>query len=159
MATPAHFNRLSISVRDFEQAVEFAERAAATPRDDLAHRALLLSAIISYYRPFSPNERIPTTKATASLNIADFGSLTSDEVKLHERLKTLRNKVLAHSEYDMNPTSLDEHSGVVSSRPYDLLAESIDPQSLVALVKKLANTCHHWRADHIFHPAGGKSAA
>lgn len=159
MATSAQFNCLSISVRDFEAAAAFAERAALTSRAELEHQALLLSAIISYYRPFSPNERNKSVKAASSLNISDFNALTADDLALHEACKALRNKALAHSEYEMNPTALDEKSGIVSSRPFDLLAQAPEPIHLAALARKLANTCDHWRADHIHHPAGGKSVA
>lgn len=159
MATPENFNRLSISVRDFEQAIAFAECAATTSRTDLSWQALLLSAIICYYRPFSPNERGPNAKDTSSLNIADFTMLTAEEAALHEQCKKLRNKVLAHSEYELNPTALDERSGVISSRPFDLLAHGPDPSQLASLATKLVAACHHWRADHIHHPNGGRSVA
>lgn len=159
MVTPEGFNRLSISVRDFEQAIAFAERAAGTAKDDLAYQAFLLAAVVSYYRPFSPNERSQTAKATSSLSIDEFRSLDADELALHEKCKILRNKALAHSEYDMNPTSLDRVSGVISSRPFDLLARGPDPHKLATLATKLANACHHWRADHVLHPSGGMSAA
>jgi hypothetical protein len=159
MTTPEQFNRLSISVRDFEQAVAYAEQAAKVSRNTLEYQALLFSAIVSYYRPFSPNERKATALASSQLNIADFGALTTADLALHERCKVLRNKALAHSEYELNPTALDETSGVISSRPFDLFAHAPDHMDLIALARKLATTCHHWRADHIYHPSGGKSAA
>ena len=158
MTTREQFNRLSISIRDFEQAVAYAERAATTSRGALEYQALLFSAIVSYYRPFSPNERKSTAAASSLLSVTDFSTLMSEELALHDKCKVLRNKALAHSEYEVNPTELDVSSGVITSRPFDLLAHAPDPVELAALARRLAQSCHHWRADHIHHPGGGRIA-
>jgi hypothetical protein len=159
MTTTERFNRLSISVRDFESAAEFAERAAATSPATLEHQALLFAAIVCYYRPFSPNERSQSAKANSSLKISDFRTLNMAELEIHEICKRLRNKALAHSEYEMNPTALDESSGVISSRPFNLLTHAPQPAALAALANKVARLCHHMRADHIHHPGGSSSVA
>lgn len=159
MTSPAHFNRLSISVRDFEQAAEYAERAVITKPDTIEHQALLFAAIVIYYRPFSPNERKPSAASASSLKIEEFKALTSKELELHETCKTLRNKALAHAEYEMNPTKLEDSSGVISSRPFDLLSRAPAAHEIARLARKLAEQCHHKRADHIHHPSGGETAA
>lgn len=158
MATLEEFNRLSISIGDLEQAVAYAERASTTPRSDISHQALLLSAIICYFRPFSQNERSAAARATTALRITDFTTLSGPEQELHNQCKRLRNKALAHSEWEMNPTALDEGSGMITSRPFDLLANAPDPAKLASLARKMADICHHRRADHIHHPGGGASA-
>jgi hypothetical protein len=159
MTTTEQFNRLSISVRDFEAAAAFAERAAATSPATLEHQALLFAAIVCYYRPFSPNERSQSAKADSSLRIGDFRTLNKAELEIHEVCKRLRNKALAHSEYEMNPTTLNESSGIISSRPFNLLAHAPEPTALGALASKVALLCHHMRADYIHHPGGGSSVA
>ncbi|MBV5271191.1 MAG: hypothetical protein JZU55_16415, partial [Afipia sp.] len=73
----------------------------------LAHEALVFTAIVSYYRPFSPNEKNKNAQATSQLKLDDFSPLSHEELGLHEKCKELRNQALAHSEYKHNPTRLD----------------------------------------------------
>lgn len=149
MTDEATFNRLSISIRDFEKAIAFAEEAQCTPLANLAHEALMFSAIICYYRPFSPNERVANVKAKSQLKLEEFRGLTDDEIALHEKCKDLRNQALAHSEYKHNPTRLDESVDVIASRPFSLLSQSPDMRALSDLARKLADQCHHRRADYV----------
>jgi hypothetical protein len=141
------FNRLTIAIIDFKKSIDYAEEAAQYSPSDLAHEALLFSAIVCYYRPFSPNEKKKDSAAASQLKLEDFSPLTTAESELHERCKELRNKALAHSEYEFNPTRL-RPSGVIASRPFSLLSHAPEIPALVALARKLINECHNKRANH-----------
>ncbi len=149
MTTEAAFNRLSIALRDFEQAIAFAEEAQHHSAATLAHEALTFAAIVSYHRPFSPNEKHKNAPATSQLKLVDFSPLSSAESALHEKCKELRNQALAHSEYKHNPTRLDTSLGVIASRPFSLLSHAPNLEALAALARKLADECHHKRADYV----------
>ena len=146
------FNRFSIAVFDFEKSIAYAEEASRHSPGDLAHEALLLSAIICYCRPFSPNEKNKNSPAASLLKLEEFSPLTAAEAELHKRCKELRNKALAHSEYKFNPTRLHP-SGVIISRPFSLLSHAPEISALVALARKLADECHHKRANHVRNAA------
>lgn len=149
VTSEADFNRLSIAVRDFDQAVAFAEETARHQTGTLVYEALIFTVIVSYCRPFSPNEKGKAPAATSQLKLEEFSPLTPEESALHEKCKDLRNQALAHSEYKHNPTRLDAASGVIASRPFSLLSHAPDIKALSALAKKIADECHHKRADYV----------
>lgn len=67
------FNRYSIAVVDFEKASECLAEARKRLPNDLVFEALLFMAIITYYRPFSPNEKSKRNlKAKSRLNFEDL---------------------------------------------------------------------------------------
>jgi hypothetical protein len=145
------FNRFSIALFDFEKSIAYAEEAARHSPGGLTHEALLFAAIVCYYRPFSPNEKDKSSPAASQLKFEEFSPLTSAEYELHECCKALRNKALAHSEYEFNPTRLYA-SGVIASRPFALLRHAPAISALVALARKLADECHNKRASHVRKP-------
>lgn len=149
MTTESEFNRYSIALFDFEQAVAYATEAKTHSASTLAHEALLFAAIVSYYRPFSPNEKNKNTLAVSQLTTNNFSLFSPEDMSLHEKLKKLRNKALAHSEIHFNPTRRNIESGIISSRPFSLLSQSVDIIGLIHLASKLAEECHHKRADHV----------
>ena len=108
-------------------------------------RALLLSAIIAYCRPFTKNMREPNAKATQQLSINLSKELAAEEYELHSRLLDLRHKALAHSEYSRKPTvrMMATATGfLTSSRPFDLLSEGIDRRLFQGMCKKLILFCN-----------------
>ena len=137
---------------DFEKSIAYAEKAARHSPGDLAYEALMFAAIVCYYRPFSPNEKSKNAPAASQLKLEEFSPLSAAESGLHERCKELRNKALAHSEYEFNPTRLHP-SGVIASRPFALLRHAPAIPALVALARKLANECHNKRANHVRNAA------
>lgn len=149
MTTEPAFNRLSIAVCDFEQAAAFADEAQRQSHAELAYEALVFAAIVSYYRPFSPNEKDENAPAASCVKIEDFSPLSNDEASLHKTCKKLRNQALAHSEYRHSPTRLNVSTGVIASRSFRLLARAPDVAALSALAQKLATECHHKRADYV----------
>jgi hypothetical protein len=68
-------------------------------------------AIISYCRPFGPNEKtkkgaVPAI-AAASLDFMSLGVQDAGLVAAHELLMALRNTALAHSSHERYPTSFN----------------------------------------------------
>ena len=146
MTTERTFDRLSIAVFDFEKSITYAKEAERhSPSRPTAYEALIFAAIVCYYRPFSPNEKDKNSPAASQVSLEDFSPLTSDEAILHERCRELRNKALAHSEYQFNPTRFHQ-SGVIASKPFALLSHAPAIPALVALSQKLADECHNERA-------------
>lgn len=149
MTTESEFNRYSIALFDFEKAVAYATEAKTHSAATLTHEALLFAAIVSYYRPFSPNEKNKNSLAASQLTTNSFSPFTPEDISLHGKLKELRNKALAHSEIQFNRTRRDPETGIISSRPFTLLSQPIDIVGLIVLASKLAEECHHKRADHV----------
>lgn len=143
------FNRFSISSFDFERALEFANGARDHPANSLTYDALLFAAIVSYYRPFTPNERNPGASATKKVLLEDFPALTSSERALHDKCKALRNEALAHSAWNRNPTRFNHDTGIVASKPFSLLSPSFDLEGFVRLVEKLRAACERIRGDYV----------
>lgn len=135
------FHRYSISLQDFRKASEFLVEAKKHPYGSLIHEALLFSAIICYYRPFSPNEKEKDARASSRLDLTDFPTLTTDEAQVHELCKELRNKALAHSEFKYHPTSLNPETGVISTQVFSLVGKAPNLDSLTHLIEKLAERC------------------
>ncbi len=152
--TEAEFNRYSISLRDFESASEYAGLAAMRRKNDYIKEALLMATIISYARPFSPNQHKTDIKdATSRLSIDTFIGLTNEQQALHGELIELRNKAIAHSEYARNPTLRDSTTNIISSMPFSLYAQPIIyglKTQIIPLIDKLKNDVHLTRAEYIF---------
>ena len=130
------FNRAYVSRQDMELCVQFCA-ALDSASDPVIQRALVTAAIISYARPFSGNA--DHAKATSSPKVRQM-DLTEVERTLHKRICNLRNNALAHSDYDMNPTSAVQYRQagyLVASRLYDPLAEMDNMGSLHSLAKKM----------------------
>ena len=140
-------NRISIALRDFEHAIRFASKSLTYRIDTIEYEALLFAAIVCYYRPFSPNEKDKSSPAISSLTISSFSKLSSLENALHENCKDLRNKMLAHSEFQFNPTGFCEAHGVFSSLPFSLNQRRFDVSAFISLTQKLEDQCHTKRAD------------
>jgi|GEM_PF-989750 len=162
ISSEAELNRYSIAVRDFEDAQRFLCAARNHGIDSIEYEALLFAAIISYWRPFSLNEKSKSAAASVRLDIQNFGTLSENQKELHRNCENLRNKALAHSEYEYNPTRL-RPSGVFVSSPFSLLGSSQirDPGSVhnmdlfQQLLEKLIDSCHAMRAAYVSNlPAG-----
>ena len=145
----AKFNRFSISLKDFERAVEFLAEAKKHQINSIIHEALVFAAIVCYYRPFSPNEKDPQAPAASQLSLSDFSPLSTDELAIHEKCKELRNKALAHAEFKYHPTRLDLETRVISSALFSLVGNAPDLTKLTELAQKLITECHNKRADYV----------
>lgn len=149
MTTESEFNRFSIALFDFDKASAYAEEAERHLPTTLPYEALVFAAVVCYYRPFSPNEKDGAAPAATRVKIEDFSPLLPAERDVHETCKRLRNKALAHSEWSHNPTRVNPTSGVISSRPFDLLSHAPDLYALIKLCKRMAEECHGHRANFV----------
>ncbi|MGQ0645312.1 MAG: hypothetical protein ACT4O3_07445 [Elusimicrobiota bacterium] len=145
--TENELNRFSIAVRDFEKAISFLDEAQKNSGNPLTYEAFLISAVIHYTRPFSSNEKSSTSQASSKINISVFNDLTQDELDIHARCIDIRNKAVAHAEWEYYPTRLDAKSGVISSRSYSIILEQFEWGDLQRLAIKLEHQCHHLRAN------------
>lgn len=149
MTTEKEFNRFSIALNDFEKAAGYAKEALKFSESSLAHEALVFAAIVCYYRPFSQNEKDKLSPAACQLQVHEFNLFSAEEHEIHECCKNLRNKALAHSEWTYNPTRLNPNSGVIFIRPFVLLSHAPALPKFIQLSERLANECHHKRANYV----------
>jgi hypothetical protein len=157
MITEQSFNRYSIATIDFMKAAEFATEAQQHSPASLIYEALVFAAVVCYHRPFSSNEKNKNANAASSLTIEEFSSLTQEEMSIHTLSKELRNQALAHSEWEHNPTGLDETNRVISSRPFPIVSAGVNLSSLSKLANKLARECHHVRANYVYNTYDNKN--
>jgi hypothetical protein len=114
--------------------------AYGTPK----YESLLLSAIIFYARPFSSNERNQDAKATSHVDCQVLDHLNPEEVTLHEKILNLRNKAVAHAEWDYHPTNLSKDY-VITSMPFSIwkyFPGSSDIAAFASLVAKVHRRVH-----------------
>lgn len=134
----AEFNRWSISKHDFEEAHEYLE-AFDPSMNGTIQRALLSAAIVAYGRPFKRNDKNP--KANRYISLPE-DRLDAASVQLHKKLLELRDRGIAHSDFDLKPTARVARTDVgmmTWSKPFNPLSEGIN----IELFKTLA-----WRLQH-----------
>lgn len=148
MISEAKFHRFSISLKDFEKANGFLSEAKEHQYGSLIHEALVFSAIVCYFRPFTNNEKDPNSKAASRLELSDFEPFSGGEHLIHEACKELRNKALAHAEIKHHPTGFDRETGVISSAIFSLVGKVPNLDALQELIGKLIRQCHNRRADY-----------
>jgi endonuclease III-like uncharacterized protein len=134
-------NRAYLSRHDFEECNKFLDGFIERNKDTIKE-ALLISALVAYARPFSENKehpkiinKIPLEKVTKPLG--------PEERKLHNKLMTIRNQAIAHSVFDKKPTGsiIQGVALVQQSKPYNILAESIDIKEMKDLSEKMITIC------------------
>jgi hypothetical protein len=146
--TDKEFHRYTIVLNDFEKALDYLVEAKKQPKCGLAYEALLSMAVICYYLPFSRNEKSATAKAQLSLSIEDMITLSPSEHELHKLCKELRNKAIAHSGYEYNPTDFCEPTEVIMSRQFSIYPYLDNLQILAKLTQRLIDACHASRAPY-----------
>lgn len=106
---PISLKRYFIILGDLDWAAKFADQILSGDfhnrtgeHTDLIHRALNLSMVVSYWRPFGKSREAENEPSTGSplYPIAET-VLSSDEYKLHKKLHNARNNVYAHSAADL----------------------------------------------------------
>ena len=135
------FNRLLISQQDMERAEEFfkAASAASIAGQMEVCRGLITAGIVAYARPFSENNDHPSTTSSPPFSTR---YLTDDERLLHQKMLTLRNKAVAHSDAEYNVTNVAANFSngfIFSAKFYDPLDES---PNIIAM-QALAHTAKH----------------
>jgi hypothetical protein len=141
------FNRYSIALNDFQKASSYALKAGSYGMETLEYDALVFAAVVSFYRPFSQNERTMPAGAATKLKIEDFPPLSEEELVFHDQIKTLRNKVFAHAEFDLHPTGINEITKVISSNPFPATLVPPEVVALAKLANKFIDFCHKIRGD------------
>jgi hypothetical protein len=136
------FNRYLISRDDFEDALKFLKETLHFKENSVAYEALLLSAVVYYSRPFSPNEIKSDAPATSKIDFADMGPVSEAETVLHKKLIRIRNKAIAHSESSHYPVSLSPTTPVATSQRFALSAEQIDIALFQQLAEKFQVLCN-----------------
>jgi hypothetical protein len=114
-----------MSANDFENAEKFIAAGRRYAVTTLEHEALLEIAVIRYARPFTGNEIDECAGADARIAVEPAKVLLAADIPLHERIITLRHKVIAHSESAQNPVGLIE-PGMVVSRRWHIVNEKLD---------------------------------
>ena len=66
-------------------------------------------------------------------------------------MEKLRNKVLAHSEFEFNPTKFNPKTKVFTGKTFSLSNEAFDLDAFEAILVHFAGICHKKRADYS-HP-------
>jgi hypothetical protein len=150
MIDEAKFNRFSIALNDFEKVIAFLDEAKRHPITSIVYESLIFAAIVCYCRPFSLNETSKDAPAACRLNLEDFPPLSSPELAAHEKCKELRNKALAHAEFNYRPIHLDHTTGGISSALFSFIGNSPDLEKLAELTHKLIRVCKNRRADFVW---------
>lgn len=128
------YNRYSISVDDFIEAREYLESYdEAMP--ELIRRALLSSAIVAYWRPFSGNRG--HGEALDNLPNHVLKELHSDLKELHKKIGVLRNEIVAHSDFKAKSVTR-QPGGTALAKPCDILWENVDLEGFIRLVNHVA---------------------
>lgn len=130
--------RLQLSSRDFEDARDFIDAAKRHDASTIEYAALVMTAIVCYARPFTKNELDPNSTVASKLILDDPNSVLGPNIGLHNSVKRMRNKAVAHSESSHNPVQLvPVISGIgFLGRKWSLLEESID----IDVFRKIAET-------------------
>ena len=105
MQIKAQFYRAHISERDFIEAGEYL-RIYRESYSEIIKRSLLFSGIVSYSRPFLNSKSGPAQESTSKLSVKPQKILTTLEFDLHRRVLDLRNRAIAHSEFESKAVSL-----------------------------------------------------
>jgi hypothetical protein len=139
MHTNKTLNRLTISRQDFEKCRDFLTEIPAQEYGSIVYEGLLLSAIVSYGRPFSGNERANAPNAESRVGVSILDGLKAGERKLHDQIVQLRNKAVAHAEWQYHPTNVTKHN-VIKSMPFSLwkyFRDTTDIARFQSLVEKV----------------------
>ena len=138
----ATFNRLKLSERDFSEAHEYLERYPQAS-EIVMQRALIVSAIVAYSRPFKKNYGSKADADTSLVLPPSFFEEQSDQA-LHDKVIQLRDEGIAHSDYDRKPTRRVEAQGrgfMTRSKPFDPLAELDDIERFKRIAWRLKFHC------------------
>jgi hypothetical protein len=149
--TDKTLNRLTISRHDFEKCRDFLLELSAHEYGSIVYESLLLSAIVFYARPFSGNERGNLSKAESKVVADVLNTLTAAERSLHDQIIQLRNKAVAHAEWQYHPTNVTKGK-VIKSMPFSIwkyLKSKADMDQFLSLAKKVLLQANHITAEEM----------
>lgn len=139
------FIRAMISLGDIEESIDYLEAYNGNLPPTI-RRAILLAAIISYCRPFFQNAVGSNNEATTKYKFHAKDLFDKEDRDLHNRLLALRKKVLAHSDFNEKPVSIDhvgKHGYSTSLRVFDLLSIKVKPEEILRLCVKVQRDCRN----------------
>ena len=139
-------NIYSIAVRYFEKAHEYLSAAKKHDRASIEYDALLSMAIVSYCGPFTKHYTGPDRKKS-QLTFDALDHWTGDQRRFHERCIEIRDKALAHPDFEYNPTKFTE-GNVFKGRQYSILDEDVDLKTFESVLDRVISCCHSMRANH-----------
>lgn len=133
----AQLYRATLAYQDFKEAEAYL--GAFRARDKvIVRQALLKSAVVAYCRPFS-NNGSRDARAAPSLPSGFLRNYDPSHRLLHERLRTLRNNALAHSNFERNrPRRVDRLRTdrlLIVQKVFELLREGIDVEDFLSLTR------------------------
>ncbi len=140
--------RTQISGDDFRCAKKFINAVRGYAVGTTEYEALMHAAIIAYARPFSGNERGTDPPSDPKLDPALVAFEGADRA-LHDRIISLRNRVVAHAESAQNPVELlpmksdatiaDGFS--TQSQRWDVVNELIDLDAFHRIADAMCRRC------------------
>ena len=132
------FYRIRISEDDFREATGYLKDYNKHVFNN-TNKALLSMAIICYSRPFiKSNDAIGKGRSILNVNINNV--YNDKEIKLHKYIVALRNKAIAHSDFEIRPLKLikSERTGFVIGGKYiDIQSETIDVGMFIKMCEKM----------------------
>jgi hypothetical protein len=131
-----HFTRAHISKKDLEQCLSYLN-ALEKATDPDVRSGLFTAAVIAYARPFSGNKQHRLAEPNAPISLK---RLPRDQRALHKCLCYIRNKAIAHSDYELNPSEPREFhttAFLVKSNFYDPLDEELDVKAFQVLAQAI----------------------
>jgi hypothetical protein len=145
-----------LSSADLSEAIEYMEalmapEAAAWP--DVVRRALEVSAVVSYARPFSGNQNEAGKRERVA--VGDYVT-DAQGVALHGQAITLRDTLLAHTDFSAKPND-GPHADTsvtvtLSVTLYDPLDDPLDIPGLLRLARSIRERMDRQRAIVIPQP-------
>lgn len=142
-STARELLRLQLSSRDFEEARDFIDAARKHDTSSIEYTALVMAAIVCYARPFTKNEVDRDSAVAPTLTLDNPASVLGSDIELHESIKRMRHKAVAHSESSHNPVQLvPALSGIgFAGRRWSLLGESIDLDAFRRIAEAMRWCC------------------
>lgn len=134
------FNRACISDDDTGEALQYLESIT----DDLSpivNQGLLVAAIVAYSRPFVESDG---KGATPKVSLKLGKEFSETEHVLHNRVIELRNRLAAHSDYDLRPVkrfSATQTGFGITFVPISQILESLDHNDFKELAYRAMILC------------------
>lgn len=139
----AELNRINISIKDLDEAHEYL-KAYNEGLDAVIQRALLTAAIVAYSRPFKRSAPGTDKKSAVKISSEVEDLLDETQQDLHAKVIELRDKAVAHSDYDRKPTQRMPSapcSVMMWSKTFDVLSENVDVDRFRDLAWKVHCLC------------------
>ena len=131
-------NRCNISSNDCDMAKEYLEALTELQEKDedsgtsefFTHKeGLLIAAIVSYSRAFTPSRGKEFATPLVKTNLGQIFENDTLKIELHKHIINKRNKAAAHSDWEFHTTELievTEGGGTLRRRPTVMYGEGID---------------------------------